>query len=193
MDKKTLDFYNNNADKYFSETKSTFVCDSLESFISYIPYGGYILDCGCGSGRDSLYFLEHGYRVDGIEKSHNLAQKASLYIGQNVIEKDYLLLNEKEKYDGIWAQASLLHNTKEDLTLAFNVLTKALKKNGYFYASFRYGIDEKREGERWYINMTEEKIKNFIPSSLVLIKVWLSNDVRENYNYRWINFIFKKL
>lgn len=192
MDKKTLDFYNNNADKYFSETKSTFVDDGLESFISYISYGGYILDCGCGSGRDSLYFLEHGYRVDSIEKSHNLAQKASLYIGQNVIEKDYLLLNEKEKYDGIWAQASLLHNTKEDLTLAFNVLTKALNKNGYFYASFRYGIDEKREGERWYINMTEEKIKNFIPSSLVLIKVWLSNDVRENYNYRWINFIFKK-
>ena len=32
----------------------------IEEFIKYIPADGAILDLGCGSGRDSIYFIEEG-------------------------------------------------------------------------------------------------------------------------------------
>ena len=40
-----------------------------DKFLSYLSAGSYILDFGCGSGRDSKYFLEKGYRVDAVDGS----------------------------------------------------------------------------------------------------------------------------
>ena len=39
-----------------------------------------ILDFGCGSGRDSKYFLEKGYTVRAIDGSEKLCELASKYI-----------------------------------------------------------------------------------------------------------------
>jgi len=34
-----------------------------ELFLKYLPLGAKILDLGCGSGRDTKYFLQKGYDV----------------------------------------------------------------------------------------------------------------------------------
>ena len=91
---------------------------------------------GCGSGRDSKYFLYKGYSVKAIDGSKELCKLASNNIGQEVECADFLDLSYNEEFDAIWACASLLHIDKKDLNKVINNLHKALKKNGIIYASF---------------------------------------------------------
>ena len=55
-----------------------------DEFIEGLPAGAKIVKfLGCGSGRDTKYFLEHGYRVDAIDGSAELCALASEYIGDS--------------------------------------------------------------------------------------------------------------
>ena len=63
MENSTLSWYKENASQYTSVTYSSLVHDALGEFLSRIKKGGTILDYGCGSGRDSDYFLKRGYSV----------------------------------------------------------------------------------------------------------------------------------
>ncbi|MDN5332320.1 MAG: hypothetical protein PWP45_1545 [Tepidanaerobacteraceae bacterium] len=38
-----------------------------EFFLKWLPKGTKILDLGCGSGRDTKYFLENGYEVIAVD------------------------------------------------------------------------------------------------------------------------------
>jgi len=55
--------------------------DIQSRFLKELPEGAYILDLGCGSGRDTKVFLEKGYRVDAIDGSEELCKKASTFTG----------------------------------------------------------------------------------------------------------------
>ncbi len=192
MDGRTQKYYSSNAEEYFRETVNSFVPQSAEEFLSHIPPNGRILDCGSGSGRDTKYFLDNGYDTDAIDASPELCILASHYTGHPVLCMDYNALDRTEAYDGIWAQASLLHERRENLPSLFSILSCALRKDGVLYCSFREGKTDGREGERWYTNMTEESIKPLLPASFSVIKVWYSNDVRPGFSHRWINILLRK-
>ena len=192
MDGRTRKYYSDNAEEYFRETVNSFVTQAAEEFLSHIPPKGRILDCGCGSGRDTKYFLDNGYDTDAIDASPELCRIASEYTDHPVVCMDYNALDKTEAYDGIWAQASLLHERRENLTSLFSVLARALRKGGVLYCSFREGKKDGREGGRWYTNMTEESIRFIIPTSLSPLKVWYSSDVRPGFSHRWINILLAK-
>ena len=104
-----------------------------------------ILDLGCGSGRDTKYFLEHGYRVDAIDGSAELCALASEYTGIPVKCQLFQELDASEVYDGIWACSSLLHLSYGELDEVLYRIEKALKPQGILYMSFKHGVFE---GER---------------------------------------------
>lgn len=54
----TLDYYNKNAELYFKQTIEGKLQENYDKFLSRINKNSYILDFGCGSGRDSKYFIE---------------------------------------------------------------------------------------------------------------------------------------
>ena len=54
----TLSWYKENAFLYAEKTKYSLVYDALGEFLSRVEEKGRILDLGCGSGRDSFFFLE---------------------------------------------------------------------------------------------------------------------------------------
>ena len=78
----TLKYYNQNAEKYCEQTKNGDMTEAYNRFLLLLPDRAYILDFGCGSGRDSKYFLEKGYTVRAIDGSEKLCELASDYIGQ---------------------------------------------------------------------------------------------------------------
>lgn len=69
-----------------------------EIFEKNIPCGGKILDLGCGSGRDSKYFIENGYHVTAIDGSAEMCMRTSKYLGFPVlnmkIEENMEIVNE---------------------------------------------------------------------------------------------------
>ena len=188
----TLSWYRDNAIQYAEETRNSLVLDALWEFLSRIKEGGTILDYGSGSGRDSAYFINKGFSVDSLDGSAEMKAQAERLFGIKVKLSSFLSLEEKEKYDGIWAQASILHLEEHDLKTALTLIERALKRDGVFYSSFRKGEEDGYENGRWFTNMTERRFLSFLPASLYVEKIWESQDVRPGVNRTWLSIICRK-
>ena len=105
----TLKYYNQNADQFVQGTLSVDFKQTQDRFLAKLPADAYILDFGCGSGRDTKYFLENGYQVDAADGSEELCKIASDYTGIKVKQMLFGELHDVDKYDGIWACSSILH------------------------------------------------------------------------------------
>ena len=56
-------YYDAHAKEYAALTVRADMSQAYDRFLAYLPAGAGILDAGCGSGRDSLFFLKNGYEV----------------------------------------------------------------------------------------------------------------------------------
>ena len=78
---KTLEYYNKNAEDFAKTTINVDFYETQNRFSTLLPEHGYILDFGCGSGRDTKYFLEQGFYVDATDGSEDMWHIASNYTG----------------------------------------------------------------------------------------------------------------
>ena len=140
--KTTLDYYQRNANVFVEGTLSADMHDAQKRFLNMLKPQAYILDFGCGSGRDAIAFLSRGYRVDAIDGSPELCRIASELIGNPVKQMLFDELSSINQYDGIWACASILHIPKRELVDVLRKISDALKDSGVLYTSFRYGSFE---------------------------------------------------
>lgn len=111
----TLKYYNQNANQFVQGTLSVDFKRMQDRFLNKLLDGAYVLDFGCGSGRDTKYFREKGYQMDATDGSEELCKIASDYTGINVKQMLFEELCDINKYDGIWACSSILHLSKEAL------------------------------------------------------------------------------
>lgn len=190
---KTLDYYNTNAQEYFSKTINVDMVDKYSRFLKYLPKESNILDFGCGSGRDSLFFIKNGYKVTAVDGCKQLCKLASRYIGQSVKNIDFLDFNSVNTFDGIWACASLLHVDKETFLKILKNLFTSLKENGVIYLSLKLGADySSYEGDRFFTYYSEETLYNLLKEiKLSVLEDFRTNDVL-NRDIQWINLILRK-
>ncbi len=160
MSDKTLEYYNANAEKFVESTLSVDFSQVQCEFLNLLMPESYILDFGCGSGRDMKYFLEHGYRVDAVDGSAKLCRIASEFTGIQVHQMLFQELQEKEMYDGIWACASVLHVPKIELANILQKMCNAVKVGGIIYTSFKYGNFEGERSGRFFCDFTEKVSAN---------------------------------
>ena len=189
----TLQYYNQNAASFVSGTVHADLTDTLNRFLSRLEPGAAILDFGCGSGRDTKYFLEHGYQV--IDGSEELCKIASAYTGIPVRQMYFQDLDVREQYDGIWACSSLLHLSYGELDEVLYRIEKALKPQGILYMSFKYGVFEGERNGRYFLDFTEEKLEQLLKkhTSLQQLRNFLTEDVRPDREERWLNLFLKKI
>ena len=149
----TLDHYNRNADNFWEGTRDHDVSQNIHSLLRNLsgeaPYT--ILDFGCGPGRDLITFTELGHKAVGLEGSHALAALARKHSGCDVLEQNFLSLNlPDEKFDGIFANASLFHVPSQQLATVLHALNKALKSNGVLFSSNPRGDNQEGwNGDRY--------------------------------------------
>ena len=191
----TIDYYNKNARKYFDTTYSANMGKQYDMFLKYLKETGRILDYGCGSGRDSLYFKNLGYDVTAIDGSEEMCKLASEYTGLKVRNMDFLDLDFIDYFDGIWACASILHVDKRRLIDVLVKMRDALKKDGYIYTTLKNGHGEEitREG-RYYNYLTKEEfLDEASRANLHLVEynksISVTNVNEEKY---WNNFVLKR-
>lgn len=193
---KTVEYYNTMAQEFYESTVNVDMTEHYQDFLRLIPEGGKILDAGCGSGRDSLYFLDHGYRVTAIDASPALAQLSSKLIGQPVTVLHFQDLEFVEEFDGIWACASLLHIRRSQIHDVLYRLTRALKPDGALYASFKYGEGEGERKGRFFSNYDERSFQALLDKhpTLQLVSTWVSSDIRpDRAGEKWLNVVMRKV
>ena len=193
---KTLNYYNQCAEAYNETTLNIEFDSKREMLLKYLQPNAHILDLGCGSGRDSKGFLQKGYKVTAVDGSKELCKIASKNIGQDVICQLFNELDAVNEFDGVWACASLLHLPTNELKQTLKRVEKALKKDGYFYASFKYGDFEGERDGRYFNDFTEVSFSTLLKEfpNLELQEVEVTTDVipgRENVS--WLNVVMKKI
>ena len=192
---KTLDYYNENARSFSDQTQNVDFAKTQERFLKLMPPQGSILDFGCGSGRDTKYFLEKGYLVDAVDGSEELCRIASDFTGIHVQQMLFQDLDAVAQYDGIWACSSILHLKKEELRAVLLKMMTALKSPGIIYASFKYGTFEGYRKQRYFTDFTEKTISDLLQSfpQLVVRQMWISTDVRPDRDEeKWLNLLLQK-
>lgn len=191
----TIVYYNKNADVFVEGTIYIDFTQKQTHFLSKLISGSHILDLGCGSGRDTKYFLEQGYRVTAADGSIELCKAAGKYTGIPIRHMLFQELNETEIYDGIWACSSILHLPLPELNDVFHRMAAALKERGVIYTSFKYGTYEGERNGRYFTDMTEEKFSCFLQNikELELEEQWVTSDVRPGRgDEKWLNIILRK-
>lgn len=191
----TLDYYNRNAVSFVESTRHTDMQPVQDRFLAFLKAGDFILDFGCGSGRDTRYFLEKGYRVAAADGSTECVKLASAYTGIEVKELLFQDLNEFFVYDGIWACSSILHLPKGELLPVFRKMCNALKIPGVIYTSFKYGEFEGERNGRYFTDFTEDSFRDFIREipELVTEECWITGDARPGKgDEKWLNIILRK-
>lgn len=192
---KTIDYYNKHTKEFIESTKSVDFTNTQNRFLSYLPANASILDFGCGSGRDTKYFLEKKYQVTAIDGSKRICEEASKYTGINVKQMYFEELNDQNRYDGIWACASILHLPKNELYLLFKKMYIALKENGIIYTSFKYGDFHGERNGRYFSDFTEDSFKEFLYQipEFQIMELWITTDVREGRGeQKWLNILIHK-
>lgn len=190
----TLNYYNKNANEFVQGTLSVDFKHTQDRFLSKLSPGAYILDFGCGSGRDTKYFLENGYQVDATDGSEELCKMACEYTGAEVKCMLFEELAEIKKYDGIWACSSILHLAKDVLGDVLNKMSVALKDNGVIYTSFKYGDFEGVRNGRYFTDFTLEMFDDYLQRvpELQIEEYWITGDVRPGRSEEmWLNLILR--
>lgn len=192
---KTINYYDTNAKKFVEGTLNVDFKVTQDKFINKLPAKGYILDFGCGSGRDTKYFLAKDFNVDAIDGSIELCKIASEYTNIKVRHMYFNELSIVNKYDGIWACSSILHLSLDDLVDVFKRMSKALKDEGIIYTSFKYGDFSGERNGRFFTDMTEDSFAKLIANvdNLKVEEQWITADVRpQRGNEKWLNLILRK-
>ncbi len=150
MDEETLRFYRSNAQAYAGREIAKH--QRLSRFLALLPPGGTILELGCGAGADSAQMLAAGFDVSPTDGSPEMASEASRRLGRPVETLLFHDLSKVEAYDGVWANACLLHVPRSKLAQVLALIWRALKPAGHFYASFKAGEADGRDTLNRYYN-----------------------------------------
>ncbi len=187
--------------KYLEKSKTAIPIKRLP-FVKLFSANDHILDVGCGGGRDAKFFTQHGLKATGIDVSPvliNLAKKEAKKASFKCV--DLLKMNfPKETFDGIWAEAVLLHLKRKDVPRAIKEFYEVLKPSGILHIGVRKGRGEMYEKEkltgeyeRFYTYFSQKEIKFMLKKQG--FKVFSSEilpDMHKRRNISWIEIWARK-
>lgn len=191
---QTIDYYDEHAEEYIHSTSKIDMSHIYQPFLSRLKKGQRILDAGCGSGRDTKAFLHLGYDVLPIDASREMTNATERLTGVTACQLRLQKIGFKDEFDGIWACASLLHVSLDELPSVLGRMVRALRCGGVLYFSFKEGKSERLENGRLFTDLTESSLRDLVSDqqSLEVETVWITDDARPGRADRWLNVIGKK-
>ncbi len=190
-----ISYYNKNAEQFIRNTKSADMSILQNIFIKHVAKGGRILDLGCGSGRDSLFFKHKHYDVYAIDASIEMVRHCQPLLGERVLHVTFEDYQSDILYDGIWACASLIHVDRAGLADIIIKYTDMLKPCGVFLMSFKQKKDDYFADGRSFTCFTKQQLAVFLSKidCFTHIEFIETRDVRPGReDEKWISAIGQK-
>ena len=188
---KTIAYYDAHVDEYVRESVGIDMECFYAVFLSSMPACGFLLDVGCGAGRDTKAFLDRGYQVTAIDGSKQIVDATTRLTRQPAIHMRFQQMAFEDKFDGIWACASLLHVPRDEFADVLHRLERALCPQGMCYMSLKEGHGERVNGDRCFTYFTADELRACLAheTNLAVHHIWLSDDPRPGRSERWVNVL----
>ncbi len=162
-DKETINTYDTTATDYAKFVSRITPDRDLQRFIDAIPKGGLVLDWGCGPGNSAAMMQSAGLVAEAIDASEKMVELAREKYGLNVKQGTFDELAVQDRYNGLWANFSLLHAPRSNMKKHLQAAHTALKKDGYFHIGMKLGTGELRDRlARMYTYYQEDELKSLI-------------------------------
>lgn len=165
-DVETIAAYNKNVEDYAKLSADEEPHSTLLRFISRLKPDDFILDLGCGLADASATMRTHGLRVDPIDASAEMVRVANRKYDIGARLANFGDVRDHNKYDGIWANFSLLHVPPSDFPGQLKRLNRALVANGLFHIGLKLGSGVIRDKlGRFYAFYSEEELTAHLTSA----------------------------
>lgn len=167
-----INFYEKNHQQYFDSTVGIDPSAFLDPLARLLEPQATILDIGCGSGRDLLWFARRGFQPTGFEQAPNLARLAREYAGCPVIEGDFCRYNFSDlQFAALVFVGSLLHLPKEALPTILKSTCQALVPDGLILITMKegHGSSCAADGRLFTLWTREDLEKIFAANNLHLL------------------------
>jgi 2-polyprenyl-3-methyl-5-hydroxy-6-metoxy-1,4-benzoquinol methylase len=175
-----------------------------DTFASLLKPGATILDVGCGAGVKSKYLIEKGFRITGIDFSEKMIEIAKQNVpdGTFSVKDIYALTELSSTFDGVFAQAVLLHIPKKNILAVMKSLADKVNLDGYVYVAVKEKRQEEKEEEiitendygynyeRFFSYFTLEEMKFYFQTAGLEI---VYENATLNGKRTWIQVVGRKL
>ena len=152
------DFYQDNFKAYHQKTFSIDPSSFLEPLARRLPAEAFILDVGCGSGRDLLWMKKRGFDVIGFERSPGLAELARENAGCEVIEGDFETYDFSSIFvDDVMLVGAMVHIPHERFSKVFKNITSAISENGSVLITLKEGSGDRTDSDGRTFYLWEDK------------------------------------
>ena len=158
LEQITIAEYQSTAEDFRLGTWNHDVSQNRNALIAAMPKNpGRILDFGCGPGRDLMAFKTLGYEAIGLDATPAFVAMAQQITGCEVWQQNFLNLKLPSQYfDGVFANASLLHVPEASMEQVLRDLYECLVVGGAIVMSLARG-----RGEGFEQRMTGERYTSF--------------------------------
>ena len=205
----TIAAYDNDYQRFVTNTRQLILRKEMHNLIEYahLREGDEVLDAGCAHGKDMEEFLKYGLKMTGIDRSIEFIKVGKELLGERatLLQMDMRYPRFAENtFSAIWANASLLHLTEEDMVITLRNWKMILKPGGVVMASMKKGEGSKTfaekstiASERFYTFMEEERMREIIiESGLTPIDFYYENESDKfpgiGRDIDWLYSFFKK-
>jgi SAM-dependent methyltransferase len=158
------DFYQENYKAYHEKTFSIDPSSFLAHLAQRLPLEAFVLDVGCGSGRDLLWMKNRGFEVIGFEQSPGLAELARDNAGCEVIEGDFETYDFSSIFvDAVMLVGALVHTPNERFAEVFKNITASISSRGSVLITLKKGQGDRTDADNrtFYLWQDEEARKLF--------------------------------
>ncbi|HEY4501792.1 MAG TPA: class I SAM-dependent methyltransferase [Candidatus Paceibacterota bacterium] len=198
MDKKqqTVDTYNRSAAamaKKFNSIGGR--VENVEKVFSYATKeNSFVLEIGCGNGRDAAEILKKTNHYLGIDISEEMVKLAKEQTPAGEFEvADIETYKFPKDVDIIFSFASLLHSNKESVKRVFEEVYTAISPGGLFFVSLKNApYQEKAQtdefGTRTFYYYTIEDLKDLAGEKFKVL--WQDEPIHGKQ--KWADVLFQK-
>ena len=194
----SIDYYNRYAVPYYEETVDASMEEVMKPFVELLSEeseNAEVLDLGCGSGRDTLLLEEYGFYVTPMDGSEEMCKLAEVNTDKEVLQMTYDEMEFDDVFDGIWACASLIHLTEDEIRKVMKKLVQALKENGVLYFFVLLGDRDGIYHGRYFHDYNRRELQSLMEEypELEVVDIWTTQDVRsEKSDKLWLNVLARK-
>jgi len=188
------DYYQENFDSYREATFTIDPSSFLTPLLARLDPPATILDVGCGSGRDMLWFKERGFNTTGFERSRGLAELARKHSGCHVTEGDF----EQYDFSGLSVDAvvlvgALVHVPHNRFEAVLKNIARGLKQKGHALLTMKEGRDLKKTSHGRVFYLWQDSDLREIFDNLTLTVVDFARQTSKIRDMDiWLGYVLKK-